>query len=446
MSLLSALSVPANAMQAMQQALAVTQQNLLNASTPGYAKQRPSFQTLPFDPAAGLPGGVAFALAGDTRSEFAEGAVWRQTSAHASANEYVRALSTLEPLLSTTDDGLAGAMHSFFSSAQGWSANPDNVGMRESFLVRANSLAQTFRGVGEHLQWMLGQVDQYVAGTVSEVNRMVEQLRTAGDGADNDAMSYATLEKLSELVGISAHRGQDGSFTINLEGQATLLTGSTASPLTVTQDGRIVSGAAGDLTDGLTGGKLKGLLNARAEIVRLIGEGDTEGELNRLASSFATSVNEIMTSGFVTPGPPPVSGEPLFEWDETAPLATLAVASGMTADKLAAYDSGPPPSAGGNALKLSKLEQKSSIDGSTFGNFFRSTATLTAERMTAARSSAEGLAAAIETAVQFREEISGVSLEEEAVTLMSVQRSYEAAAKVLKVMDELLMTTISLAD
>ena len=41
-----------------EQALAVTQNNVTNASTPGYVKQIQSFEALPFDVTVGLPGGV----------------------------------------------------------------------------------------------------------------------------------------------------------------------------------------------------------------------------------------------------------------------------------------------------------------------------------------------------------------------------------------------------
>jgi len=43
-----------------------------------------------------------------------------------------------------------------------------------------------------------------------------------------------------------------------------------------------------------------------------------------------------------------------------------------------------------------------------------------------------------------REEISGVSLDEEMLNLIKFQRSYEAAAKIVGIVDELLETLISL--
>src|SRR5688500_3508325 len=127
MSLLNALRAPASALQAMQQALAATQQNLLNATTPGYAKQRVLLEARPFDPDRALPGGVAFALAGDTRSQSAESAVWHQVGVHSEAKEFVQSLSTLEPFLSAGDRGVAGSLRSFFAAMTNWSAFPDDT-------------------------------------------------------------------------------------------------------------------------------------------------------------------------------------------------------------------------------------------------------------------------------------------------------------------------------
>lgn len=447
MSLFNALSAPVSALQAMQQALATTQQNLLNATTPGYAKQRVSLEARQIDPDRSLSGGVAFAMAGDTRSQYAENAVWRQVSVHSQAKEFVQSLSTLEPFLSDENTGVSGSIRSFFAAATNWSAFPNDTAAREGVLTNAKELTSSFRELGDHLQWMLTQIDKGISGTVSDINQVVTSLRDAGKSALEDASAFASLEELASKAGITARKEADGSFTVALTGAATLLTGSSALELKVGENSTIVAADGTDLTAQIAGGKLKGLLDARAEIIRLIGDADSEGELNRFARSMAEEVNGLFTSGLVSPGPPPVAGQELFTWDEDHPnavLRTLTVSPDISAATLPAYSAGPPADAGGIAKALAVLGKAAAMDGFTLSGFYENLASGVATRLATTKGSVETLAASVETAVQYREELSGVSVEQEAVTLLAVQRAYESSAKVIKVIDDMLATTLDL--
>src|ERR1700722_7869436 len=57
--LLSALCSTGSALNVIEQALSVIQNNVSNSSTPGYASQQPNIVAQPFDVASGAAGGVA---------------------------------------------------------------------------------------------------------------------------------------------------------------------------------------------------------------------------------------------------------------------------------------------------------------------------------------------------------------------------------------------------
>jgi flagellar hook-associated protein 1 FlgK len=63
----------------------------------------------------------------------------------------------------------------------------------------------------------------------------------------------------------------------------------------------------------------------------------------------------------------------------------------------------------------------------------------------AARTGAEAAAAIRQTLVAQREALSGVSLDEEAVNLMKQQRAFQAAAKLVSAVNELMQTLLSMA-
>ncbi len=95
-NLMTALLNTANSMRAVEQALTVTENNVVNASTPGYARQTATFEALPFDLTVGLPGGVAPGLVQSSRDAFAEQAVRNQQTDLGFYQQKVSDLTTAE--------------------------------------------------------------------------------------------------------------------------------------------------------------------------------------------------------------------------------------------------------------------------------------------------------------------------------------------------------------
>lgn len=78
-NIMAGLIESANALNAFDQVLQVTQNNVANASTPGFAKRSLQLTTEPFQP-PGLLGGVAAGTLENFRDQFAEQAVRRETA------------------------------------------------------------------------------------------------------------------------------------------------------------------------------------------------------------------------------------------------------------------------------------------------------------------------------------------------------------------------------
>src|SRR5579863_6903728 len=95
-SILSTLLMSAGAMNAFDQALQVTQNNVANASTPGYVDQTQTFVGLEFDPQKGAAGGVMAGEVTSARNEYAEQAVQQQASNLGQANQNVSSLTELQ--------------------------------------------------------------------------------------------------------------------------------------------------------------------------------------------------------------------------------------------------------------------------------------------------------------------------------------------------------------
>ena len=96
-NLFTSLLNSANAVRVLDRQLAVLQNNVTNANTPGFARQTQSVQAMAFDLASGLQGGVAAGPVLSSRSEYAEEAVQQQLSRHGYAGQRANDLAALEP-------------------------------------------------------------------------------------------------------------------------------------------------------------------------------------------------------------------------------------------------------------------------------------------------------------------------------------------------------------
>src|SRR5215469_14598908 len=103
-NVLAGLGVAASALDAFTQALQVTQTNVANASTPGYARQTQTLVPLPSDIAAGDVGGVKAGIVISSRDEYAEQAVRNQSMLLGASSQDVSSLTDLQNTFDISGD------------------------------------------------------------------------------------------------------------------------------------------------------------------------------------------------------------------------------------------------------------------------------------------------------------------------------------------------------
>jgi flagellar hook-associated protein 1 len=474
MSLLAALQTQASAMEAYQKAFDVIGQNLANASTVGYAKERMTLKSLAFQPQSGMLGGVAAQDLGSARNAFAEGSVWSAAADYGRADQFLAVTQSLTPYLDTTSPATAfGSVGTLFSAFAAWATAPDGSDQRTAVVNSGEALAAAFHSFASELAWTRDQINTSLQSSIGEINGLLQTIAdynknvgSHGQDSGAEASAYAALENLSAYIPITSSQAADGTINVHLAGQNPLVMGGTISPLslrnapetgvTVQYPGAgfpiaIFTAEGTDVTSTVSTGKLQGLLEADATVTSLIGNAYAQGSLNQLAQSLADRINGLLTSGQVSAGPPPTSGKPMFVYNKTeatSVAATLAVATSFTGSNLAAIDPGPPAVNNGIAAKIAGLEhsqtQADLINGYNYADFAAAEVMRVATLLGSAQTRQTDTEASLEQARGFRTDVSGVSLEEESVQLLAMQRGYEAATKVLKVLDELLQATLSL--
>src|SRR5262249_17448134 len=146
MSILATLASSANALSVFDRVLEVTQNNVANASTPGYVKQRQSLLAMPFDPSVGLDGGVWMGDVESSRNEYADQAVRRQTTLLGNAQQDVNSLTSLQSLFDISgNSGIPKGLNELFESFSAWAQSPNDTIARQTVIERATDLADDFR-------------------------------------------------------------------------------------------------------------------------------------------------------------------------------------------------------------------------------------------------------------------------------------------------------------
>ena len=445
------------AMDAIQQALDAVQNNIVNSSTPGYAAERVSFSAQAFDPQQGLTGGVDISLS-STRDQYLEQSVRIETSALGSLQQQDPLLSSLESAFSASgDSGVPNALSGFASSFSTLSLTPNDASAQANVLQAASTLALAFNQTAEQIQQVSSGATQQANSTVTQINSLTSHIAALNTqiqgGARNDAGVQAdlnnSLDSLSSLVNITVSYASDGSASVLLDGQTALVIGQTADTLTIPQPDstgvlHLLDRNNTDVTAQASQGQLGGLLQVQNQTIP-----QYLGELNNLAKTFADRVNTILTSGQVSAGPPPVQGSPLFTYtsDSTA-AATLAVSSTITGDQIATIDPGPPASGNGVATELANITNPTNtadlIDGQSFTSYYGQ---LAGQAGAASSQNSADLTTQQDLTTQAqnqRTQASGVSLNDQAAQLMTLEQAYQATAKIITVLETISQTAVDL--
>ena len=468
--LTATLTGTASTLDALQYALNIAQNNIDNASTPGYARQIATLEPAPFDPANGLSGGVERGPMVDTRDLLAEADVWQQSGAQSAAAAEGEALTDVQNALPTADGaGIPAALTNFFNAVSAWSAAPADGSTEQTVMDAAASLAQSFNTTAAAVNQVSQDLTQSIGGTVGEINDLTGQLaslnaavqRGGQDDAGLSAQIYNTLENLSGLVNIQVLPQPDGSVQVSLsDGEAlvvgtkqyALTTGAVAAPTDAPVDPQAsplvaIYGADGaEVTRQITSGTLAGQLQVRnVTIPSLTGDAAQPGALNQLATSLADTVNQIVSQGFVSSGVPAASG--LFWTDPAHPASaasTLAVDPAMSAGGLPAIDPNNVPNGVPLALAALANAPQGDLGNVSYTGYYGNAAAQVGSQLNQAQSNQSLATQSLAQAQSMRQTAEGVDLNSEAVNVMQLQQNYQAAAKLVTTLQTLAQSLIDM--
>ena len=451
-----ALSSAVSGLFAHRRRLDVISHNVANSNTIGYSRQRVDLVSAS-GAGVGIHSGSSQSLggvevAGITRSRdsFLES---RSLEASGSSAKLVAShdvLTSVEALIGEpSDHGIIAGLDAMWGAFDDLANFPDALPQREAAIQSAVTVTGRLNEIDRQLRQLHETTKESLQSDVARVNALTSEIATlneaisavATDLSPNDLLDQRDLaaSSLAQLVGARTRTRADGSMDVYL-GNTTLVQGSrtftvevaettdaTLSPLGFQRVGLEVAGLV-TVTDiaGKLGGKLDGL-NGTVP--------DSINSLNEVAQQLITDVNTLHQAGEDLNG---ATGGPFFDGSDAG---TISVSTGIQSDARLVAAASPSGGTrdGSNAADIANLRSSTTGADATAVSFV-ATLGLTAQAV-GQRASAES--DAFQRVEEARLTARSVNVEEEMVDLIEAQRSYEAAARVVSTIDQMLDTLVN---
>ncbi|NCN27013.1 flagellar hook-associated protein FlgK [bacterium] len=449
-----------------QKGLSVTSHNISNVNTDGYSRQRVDVENIdPTDLGAGRVGGGARVRSiARSHSDFVSRRLEKEGTDLHRARATTGIYSQIENIFTNdSEQGLSKTMSGFFNEVRSLSTDPTSMPMRSAVVESANNVARDFNRLNKALDDVRVDLDNRVEGTVMRVNGLTQRIadlnqRIMGiegsQGVANDERDRRdlALRELSGLVDIQVSTIENGGVNVASGRIGTLVSGidntEIAALRTQTEDFpdammvgvKTASNGVRDVSEYVKGGELGAYLNTRDEFLAGL-----KSDVNQMAGTFASNVNQVNASGFDGRGD---KGGGIFDFDTGAVGAgTIKVSDELRLNPNLLAGAMKQGAAGDNSvlLQMADLESKAIVGGEKtlldFNSEIVGRVGIETRSANEALETQEGIYAQLEN---LREEESGVSLDEEAMNMIKYQKAFDASAKVIQVADSMLETVLNL--
>ncbi len=446
MANISGLYTALSGMQAHRRVLDTTAHNLANQATPGFHRQRVELRAAGLGVTAGVFAGTDNALLGVTTpgvqrllDQYAEQRATREYAAQAGTQTLQTNLDRIESTFrEPSDDGLAAQLDAFWAGWSDVSTHPDDLGARTQLLERAQGVIDALRGASTDLDAVEQSARVEVDAIAADINDLAAQIAdlnssiVATGGTANDLLDRRDLlvNRLAELSGAVARPSALGAVDVLIGGRA-IVTGTTSQ--TVDTSGGVVTWTIDGAAVNASPSRLQALNQTIGDIVPKY-----RAALDGVAATLVTEVNTLHSGGYDLSG---ATGRDFF--DPAGLSAATIGLSGDVAGQPAQIAAGAPvlpgptppgPLDGELAREIAAIADRATGPDSEYRSLV---STLGAQVSDATRRNSVQAQVALNAATA-ADSVGGVSVDEEMANLIAAQRAYEASARVLTTVDEML--------
>ena len=437
---------------AAQKATAVTSQNISNANTPGYTRQRPVLSTNVLRSGGEVLGsGVSIDFVQRLRDDLADKQIVQKESEIGDLKEKARIFEQLETsFISGSNFDLDVAVSDFFNAFSDLSNNPQDANLRNILVSKSHSMINKFSDVNQQIETIRQQTLNKATSTVDRVNSILKELASLnndiataeGTAQPNQNSKDLQMEKLKELSKLA-----DTEFITNTNGTVEVRIGNM-----VVLGGDEVSEikAEADLSNDvfrlrLDNGKVLntqgGSLGADIEIFRdnipkLI------KNLDEIAKGLVEEVNKVHTNGF---GLNDTIQRSFF--NPTGTTADTLELNNQIVNQPAHIAASSVAGESGNndiAIAISQLRNANVLNGQSFVNNIIQLSSKPGTELTALQRRVETNESAKQLLLKQQENSAGVNIDEELTNMIKFQNSYQASARVLNTAQQMYDTLLTI--
>ena len=471
-------------------ALNVTGNNIANANTVGYTRQRLVLESI--RPAAldsrfsqvnkgSIGGGVTVSQLDQVRSEFLDTEFRRENADLGMWNSRTDTLEYIESLINeTSDNSMSSTLADFFDSIAELSKDPVNKEIRTNVQQNALKMTETFnhyynqltelqRVQNDSMKVTVDRINEILV-SIGDYNKQVYAYELSGEKANElrDSRNLL-LDELSKYVNIDYTENSQGNLVVSVEGTELVNHMDVTKLEAVADQTGVATGEAGFYSIYLEGtttafkyssGELKAYQQLRdGNSVDNVGIPRIISNLNTLAQSISKEFNDVHSGGYTLPYESTLShtGVNFFAVPTGGYANVTAKNFSLSADimsnvyNIAASDqlvdlTAANDQRGNNKNVLKLLELSSSNDiavVSNFENYLKSTIVEVAIESAHTQKMQQSQEAVVTNLSNRREAVSGVSTDEEMIDMVKFQHAYSAASRLITAIDEMLDVLIN---
>jgi flagellar hook-associated protein 1 FlgK len=358
------------------------------------------------------------------------------------------ALKQIESFLTEPgNQGLSASLDRFWNSWSNLATSPESPTARADVVAKGVELSQKFTNLYSNMRSIQTTADQNIADNVAQINSLAHDIahlnaeirRSMGVGGQpNELMDRRDLllDQLSQITRIEASGANAGDLIVSVSGKA-LVQGDIVTELAVDEgptgwsipvwsdDGSAVQ---------VNGGELAAQVATRDVMVQ--GYIDS---LNQVAQTVVERVNAIHSTGINQAGNP--AGDFFVPGTDASNLAVNPL---LMAAPINVATSTTGVSGGHDvADAIAKLMTEPVINGQSINSVYASLVAHIGSDSREADVRVETHIASLDQLETQRQSTAGVSMDEEMANMVKFQQSYNAAARIFTIIDEMMDTVVN---
>jgi len=455
-SINSILNTARHSLMTHKDAVGTTSKNISNINTPGYTRRRADFSSMR-DVSGGfasLSGAMSTEDVERLKNSFIEKQLVNQKSMQSKYDTDVTLMGQIEDIFGEPEkSGLANTLREFWNSWRELSRNPESKTARTMVKNKGQILTQSFNRINSDLISQKEDIEKQMAEKVKQVNDKIEKLRNINEKviANRSPDLFDERDQLardiSEIIDVSIQENENGALKVVSDGQL-LLSDNVSRKLKVNYSGTGKgSGEAtlkiknSELTVRPKAGELGSMMNIYNKKLPSYIE-----KLNTLATNIAEEVNNIHSKGYNIEDK---TGLSFFKENVTS-ASNFGMSERIERNPSLIASASKPAQAGNGkiAQKLADLQNKEFISEEftpvSPQQYYDSLITGIGSEVQQAEGLSSSQSKIVDNITNQREEVSGVSLDEEMMNLSQYQQGYQGAARVVTVVNDMVDAVLGL--